>query len=58
MEDECGDALLLDKILLCFLEIQRRIEIKPNNGREERIGIRAYDRNLSNGTFLGSESFM
>lgn len=58
MEDECGDALLLDKILLCFLEIQRRIEMKPNNRREERTVIRPYDRNLSNGTFLGSESFM
>lgn len=58
MEDECGDALLLDKILLCFLEIQKRIKMKPNNGRKERTVIRLYDRNLSKGTFLGSESFI
>lgn len=39
-EDKCGDALLLDKILLCFLEIQKRIEMKPNNeGGEERLFI-------------------
>lgn len=39
-EDKCGDTLLLDKILLCFLEIQKRIELKPNNGGgEERLFI-------------------
>lgn len=30
MEDDCGDAWLLDKILLCFLKMQERMEMKPN----------------------------
>lgn len=31
MEDDCGDARPLDKILLCFLKIQERMEMKANN---------------------------
>lgn len=57
-EDKCGDTLLLDKILLCFLEIQKRIELKPNNGGGGRTVIHPHNSNLSKGTFLGSESFM
>lgn len=31
MEEDCGDARPLDKILLCFLKIQERMEMKANN---------------------------
>lgn len=31
MEDDCGDAGLLDKILLCFLKVQERLRMKPDH---------------------------
>lgn len=56
MEDECGDALLLDKILLCFLNVQERTEMNPKD-EENRTESHPYNSNLSNGTFFGSVSF-
>lgn len=39
MEDDCGDARLLEKILLCFLKLQERMEVKPNNEEKKRRSI-------------------